>query len=722
MGVPSGGNLGAATGSVRIDTSQAQQAVPVMRGVAAGINQAMSSVGASTNRAGSSFSALAMTARSLAGAFGIGIGVQAVTQLGRAAMASAELATAYQRQVVAARSLAGSQEQVNKLLAAYEDATGGAVDKAASLAAVTRLQAIGFGDTAKEVEQFARAVRGISLAMGQSQDYVTSQLQLAIANQSELRLDQIGFGVAEVQKRIAELRSENSGLTKEMAYQNAILGLAEEKYGALSDSAEGQASEVEKLSKSWKDFGLQFGLVIKGPVDVFAKVITAGIKDSTDRMVDFLAVIGQVEEALRRLGMLGIDMGSSIASRTSIGRVQPKSFGDNPEIEGRKEARLDWAKGVTELNERTNDEILDQAASYQSQRANAERDYQQNVTREAQDFATNRTRQEVDFLRGIEEIRADAARREMRMAADLASSIAKLEGDSTERIAEARNDTNDRLAELEEDYQRNREKAARDHRDSLLDAAGRLDAKSIAEAQRNFDRSRRDAEEAHNDQRDDLQKQLDKRTADESANLAERIAEAKDAHQKQLADARAADAERLADMQADHAFRQARENEDRAIRLARMAEDHQSQLDEMARANSERLAQIYSHSWEERTALDEAHRAEMVALGTRNKEWIAEQEKKEEALEELWDRFFGHISNGLSEPLPAWMTGASQDTPADMGASSLAPQSYSGGGSRSSRISIGDVNVHVAGTNASAGDIAGAVRFELTKLLEEVAG
>lgn len=721
MGVPTGGNLGAAQGSITINTTQAQQAVPVMRGVAAGINQAMSSVGASTNRAGSSFSALAMTARSLAGAFGIGIGVQAVTQLGRAATASAELATAYQRQVVAARSLAGSQEQVNKLLAAYEDATGGAVDKATSLAAVTRLQAIGFGDTAKEVEQFARAVRGISLAMGQSQDYVTSQLQLAIANQSELRLDQIGFGVAEVQKRIAELRSENSGLTKEMAYQNAILGLAEEKYGALSDSAEGQASEVEKLSKSWKDFGLQFGLVIKGPVDVFAKVITAGIKDSTDRMVDFLAVIGQVEEALRRLGMLGIDMGSSIASRTSIGRVQPKSFGDNPEIEGRKEARLDWAKGVTELNERTNDEILDQAASYQSQRANAERDYQQNVTREAQDFATNRTRQEVDFLRGIEEIRADAARREMRMAADLASSIAKLEGDSTERIAEARNDTNDRLAEMEEDYQRNREKAARDHRDSLLDAAGRLDAKSIAEAQRNFDRSRRDAEEAHNDQRDDLQKQLDKRTADESANLAERIAEAKDAHQEQLADARQADAERLADMQADHAFRQQREDEDRAIRLARMAEDHAAQLDEMARANSERLAQIYSHSWEERTALDEAHRAEMVALGTRNKEWIAEQAKKEEALEELWDRFFGHINKGLSEPLPAWMTGASQDTPAGMGASSLAPQSYSGGG-RSSRISIGDVNVHVAGTNASAGDIAGAVRFELTKLLEEVAG
>jgi hypothetical protein len=40
MGVPTGGNTGNAVGRIAIDTSQAQQAVPAMQGVAQGINRA----------------------------------------------------------------------------------------------------------------------------------------------------------------------------------------------------------------------------------------------------------------------------------------------------------------------------------------------------------------------------------------------------------------------------------------------------------------------------------------------------------------------------------------------------------------------------------------------------------------------------------------------------------------------------------------------------------
>lgn len=134
----------------------------------------------------------------------------AVAQAGRFAVEADTLATAYRRQEVAARNLAGSQAQLNRLMAAYAEATGGAINRAQSLADVTRLQAVGFADSAEELTRFTVASRGAAIAMGQSQDYILSQVQLAIANQSLMRLDQIGLGVEEVTERIDELRAANA--------------------------------------------------------------------------------------------------------------------------------------------------------------------------------------------------------------------------------------------------------------------------------------------------------------------------------------------------------------------------------------------------------------------------------------------------------------------------------------------------------------------------------
>jgi hypothetical protein len=51
MGLAQGANLGAAQGSITIDTTQAQQAVPTMQGVAQGITQAFAQIGAGASTA-----------------------------------------------------------------------------------------------------------------------------------------------------------------------------------------------------------------------------------------------------------------------------------------------------------------------------------------------------------------------------------------------------------------------------------------------------------------------------------------------------------------------------------------------------------------------------------------------------------------------------------------------------------------------------------------------
>ena len=106
--------------------------------------------------------------------------------------------------------------------------------------------------------------------MGKDTDYVIGQLQLAIANQSFMRLDQIGLGVGEVKNRIKELKSESKGLSTEMAFQSAILGIATEKYGALNESTEAAATGLERLRKVWKDLRLEMGQELEGDVQGIA--------------------------------------------------------------------------------------------------------------------------------------------------------------------------------------------------------------------------------------------------------------------------------------------------------------------------------------------------------------------------------------------------------------------------------------------------------------------
>jgi len=715
MGVPSSSNLGAARGSITIDTSQAQQAPAVMAGVAQGITRAMSGVNASVSGTNATLSSMLGVTRGLAGALGITFGAQGVAQLTRFAVSATELATAFDRQSVAARSLAGSQAELNDLLDTYHDVTGGAVDRATALSDVTRLLAIGFADDATELERFTRAVRGISLATGRSQDMVSTQLQIEMLNQTGLRLDQVGLSMEEVRRKASELRAANRELTEEQAYQQAVLETASDKYGALADSIEAQATGVERLRREWRDLRLELGQDLQQPINEAA----GALADLLDMWERFRAMNqGFTDDAIRRRGGLTESDWARIGHRTSIGRVAPQSFNSESPIEGAADVKLDWAQGVSDINAQLHSDIIDAERDYGRQRAEAVDNYQRTVTREAQDFALNRQRQEKELADSIADIHGDAARREQRMAEDFARTVAdanrdaadrlsdlretfdrtvaQRRGDSGERVAEweeerdkaieeNRKASAERLIELEEDYNRQREEAQRDHDLRLKEAAASLDARALWFEQQRFEQENQESAKAHEERVQDekaklqeaidqlnqahaerladeqrtLEKSIaqakeayDRQVADEKEALAQRISQANEAYARQLADAKAADEQRIADMQEDFAERIRQEDEDRAIRLQRMAQDHQEQLTEMQTAHTERIAQIRRHADQERTQLDEEAKADLLALGVRNNAWKAEQEAKEKWAEDLWTKFWGHLTGTLNGPQP----------------------------------------------------------------------
>lgn len=573
-----------------------------------------------------------------------------VSQAGRAALEADALATTYKRQSVAAEHLAGSQGKLNELLAAYEKATGGAVDKATALAQVTRLMAVGFADSAEELTRVTTIARGAALAMGQSQDFILSQMQLAIANQSTMRLDQIGVGVEEFNARLKQVRATNAGMTTEVAYQVTLLGLMEEKFGSLAKSQEAQATGAEKAAKASKDLKLALG-ELAGPG------VSAGMNALANIMNNLAADAeraakwsSKIAPGLKGLSQVDIDpylimilkalpFGGPLGAIYEYSRERPvaapraESFRGGPGLRRSAEsgprftddqtsAIRDWASGVQQIERDANRSRIDATTQYESQRSQAIAQYATANVREEEDFQRSRLRAAQNLAKSIARVGSEAAERE-----------AEWVQDRDKRIAKIREEGNDRIAEQEADYAKERERAGRDHRDRLLSAAARLDAAAVFEEQTRFARESKDAEDDH---KETMTKEREQQQ--------ERIDQENEAHDERLDEARKADAKRIEEMRESLEEAQRIEDEDRAIRKDRQAEDHARQLSDMAAAHAERQAQIKRQAADERAAHHEAFQARLAELGLQNEAWKALQDAKEKASLESFDKWWEEIN------------------------------------------------------------------------------
>lgn len=562
-------------------------------------------------------------ASGLASGLGIGVGGYAAVNLAQAGLEDVKRATAYDRQAKAAEFLAGSQAKLNKLLETYGKASGGAVDKSTALANVTRLLATNYAKTAPELERFVKATRGASIALGKDQEYVIQETQLAISNTSQKRLDQIGLGIKEVTDRIEQLRAANKNWTRETAFQEAVLGLMEQKYGNLTKTVEGQATGLEKLIKAWKDYRLQLGQNAQGPVnsatDYLSKFFNyleesnrerlAEMKASEPAKDEFLASKGFLNTSIYDvIGMLTGRTGQQVRVQRAIEtgrydrnlgpRGESQDMGGIVNVPSRKtEDQLSVMKSgfdqSVQLQKQYSSSILEETRSYNEQRANLIRNFEKNTLREEQDFARARARGLRDYERSIMDLMRDAQERDTEMQSDL-----------DENLQEMRDDSNKRLAKSEKKYQEDREKDEKDHRDRMLKAAGQLDAIALLDERKAWKRSNQEKKKQH-----------DEGIAEEKEALKERIDDALKAHAERLEDAHKADDKRLEDMRLARERQLKDEDEDRAIQKARAIEDHNDQLAEMDRQHSERMIQIKKEYDDQVKAFQDALMEDLANVG-----------------------------------------------------------------------------------------------------------
>lgn len=577
----------------------------------------------------------------IASGLGIGIGGlggYAAIQGVQSVIEATELATAYERQTLAASNLAGSQAKLNELLDVYAKASGGAVNETTELANVSRLLATGYAKNAEELERFVRATRGASIALGREQEYIIQETQLAISNVSQKRLDQIGLGITEVIERIEKLRATNKEWSRETAFQEAVLSLMEEKYGALTDSVQGQATGVERLRKSWADLRLEMGRSASGPINQLSGSLAGMFGDMAQRNAWFnqynrpgaqLAQYASPEERevfertqrrRERWEMLNTDFpramedlrnailglpaairGPDFSSRVPSWMTSVRG-GAAPEVgpvgfrrlEVEQQAVIEEAyQAGLDLEKQYNQQRLDEIKNYEQQRASVIRNFGKQMAREEEDFARQRARSLRDYERGILDMLREGREREAEWQEDL-----------DERIGEIREDGNKRLLEIEEKHAEDREAAEEKHRDALMKAAGQLDAIAVLEERKRFRKENEERDKQHKEQVEDAKENMD-----------EQIEDAREAHQERLEDARKADEKRLADMARDRERQLADENEDREIRKNRAIEDHNAQLTEMDRVHGETLAKLQTQAEEEARVLEEALQKDLNALG-----------------------------------------------------------------------------------------------------------
>jgi hypothetical protein len=474
-----------------------------------------------------------------------------------------------------------------------------------------------------------------------------------------------------------------------------------------------------------------------------------------------------------RQWLQGLFASTAAASPANQERLQTEA--EDAALKGEQtSAIVAWSEAVQEIERDAAQARLDATRQYEQQRADVIAQYELSIVREAQDFARQRLRQQQQLEESIADIRANAAEREADWWADLQDRINDLIGDSGDRIADIRKESTKRVEDIEQDHAKRMEDLQRSHRETILNAASRLDARAIAEENRRFNNQAgnlsRDLAERTEQERGNLQERIEQ----EQENLAERIQQEQEAHAERLQDAREADEERIQDMRQSIAEQQRMEDEDRAIRLERQAEDQRRQLAQMATAHQDRLAQITQQAARERQQLDNEFVKQLAGLGIQNQRWLSLQKRgQDDALklfEAFWDDFEDEInkrynsilsnkgvssgttkpiSNTPNQPVPFASGGAvsytgaatvhgsrsrpeymlSADTTAalrGMMGNFTQPQLLNAvgdaGGRGGATLNLGDGAIQIyAAPGMSPGDVAMAVRSEMTQIIRELA-
>jgi hypothetical protein len=512
-------------------------------------------------------------------------------------------------------------------------------------------------------------------------------------------------------------------MTREAAFEEAVLGLLTEKFGALAKSAEGAATGIEKAGAAAKDAKLEIGQLASAPVNLGGTLLAAWIMAQTESLRGMERAAQDLYAALQRAAGVSVPTGmtqrfieSSDArdaarrDRGGRGTTAPRFNDAQVDIMVERQAAL------TRIARDADRAIVDSAAQFARQRSNTIANFEKSIAREQEDFGRQRLNAERKLQMSILDVAQDSARQRVRWEADLARTLEEQRIERDERIGEARTDSAERLAEMEVREARDREKRQREFAKNIREAAANLDAVQVRELQRTRREENQEAKESHAEKIADEAKSLQKRIDDANKSYAKQETQQRSALDRRIQQQAEDDRLRIQEMKDAFEAQTAQEDIERGIKLARQAEDHAAQLVEMDRAQGERIQQIKDQEAEAREQVNEEHQTRLAEVGIQTDAWIRKQELLVNAAIASHQRFWEELTRPQIGP-----NGQPAGFPSLENPFQFVPPvpSTSANNVSNSRTLTGDVNINIYATaSQSPVDIASAVDERLATFFE----
>ena len=149
-------------------------------------------------------------------------------------------------------SVGGESVRAMNLL---REATRGMVADSDLMAASNKFLAMGIVETTEGAAELALVSTQLGMAMGEDATASMENFALMMANQSIPRLDSFGISSSKVRERIKELMDETAGLSREAAFNAAVMeqaALTMEKVGEQSDTAAGSMANIKTAFENAK--------------------------------------------------------------------------------------------------------------------------------------------------------------------------------------------------------------------------------------------------------------------------------------------------------------------------------------------------------------------------------------------------------------------------------------------------------------------------------------
>ncbi len=279
-------------------------------------------------------------------AFGVVEAAKAVVELGK-------LGAQAERTERGFTTISGGAGAAERNLNAMMRATNGAIDRTTAMGLANQMMQMGLADSAEGLAENAEMATRLGAAMGVDAITAMENWNAMLANQSLPRLDTYGISSGKVRTRINELMAATQDMTREQAFNIAVMEEGRQALDRLGPAVADNALAVEQAQASWSnlkdEIGKRFSTAVAGSHSVIGRFTTLW-GDNLRIMNDNDAEISTLRG---NLGMLGDAIGlnntvfdeyreaqEKATRATEFGAVMAEGYAVRAEMAGQETFRL----------------------------------------------------------------------------------------------------------------------------------------------------------------------------------------------------------------------------------------------------------------------------------------------------------------------------------------------------------------------------------------------